>query len=187
MGGTIRWRSTPGTGSVFWFVMRIQEDRRAVTAFEPRLTGLKVHCDVGGPRLGKLLLSWLAAQGALLTSEQPDVWLTDTLRVPPASARGAPRILLSWDRGLTIGREAERLSFRPWLRQPIRRRELVEALTMIRALGAAAFLSAGRLRKQKEIVPIAATLVGLRLLLAEASAPPEIYRLCSNRLGQITN
>ena len=167
MGGQIGVRSTPGAGSVFWFMMRMQEDRRASAPFEPRFPGLKVHCDVGGLRLGKLLSSWLTAQGALLTSDQPDVWLTDTPRVPPVSARGARRILLSRDPSPTVGMEAERLGFRAWLRQPIRQRELLEAFTMLRAVGVDAFLTPGRLRKQEEIVPIAATLVGLRVLLAE--------------------
>ncbi len=167
MGGQIGVRSTPGAGSVFWFMMRMQEDRRASNAFEPRLPGLKVHCDVGGPRLGKLLSSWLTAQGALLTSDQPEVWLTDTPRVPPVSARGARRILLSRDPSPTVGMEAERLGFRAWLRQPIRQRELLEAFTMLRAVGVDSFLSPGRLRTQEEMVPIAASLVGLRVLLAE--------------------
>ena len=75
--------------------------------------------------------------------------------------------MLSRDPSPTVGMEAERLGFRAWLRQPIRQRELLEAFTMLRAVGVDAFLTPGRLRKQEEIVPIAATLVGLRVLLAE--------------------
>ena len=167
MGGQIGVRSTPGTGSVFWFIIRIQEDRRVGTTFVPALPGLKVCFDLPGPRLGKWLSSWLKAQGAELTNDQPDVWLTDTPRVPPVTACGAGRILLSRDPSPTVGMEAERLGFRAWLRQPIRQRELLEALTTPRAVGTDAFLSPGRLRKQEEIVPIRATLVGLRVLLAE--------------------
>ena len=167
MGGQIGVRSTPGTGSVFWFILRIQEDRRFSSTFAPRLPGLKVCCELESPRLGKMMSSWLCAQGAELTNDQPDIWLTDTPRVPPATARGAGRILLSRDPSPTVGMEAERLGFRAWLRQPIRQRELLEALTTLRVGGADAFLSPGKLRKQEEIVPIAATLGGLRVLLAE--------------------
>ncbi len=167
MGGEIGVRSTPGTGSVFWFILRIQEDRRGGTVFVPRLPRLKVCCDLDGRRLGKVLSNWLTVHGAVLTRDQPDVWLTDTPNIATAAPPGAQRILLSRDPSPTVGMEAERLGFRAWLRQPIRQRELLEALTTLRAVGADAFLTPGRLRKQEEIVPIAATLGGLRVLLAE--------------------
>ena len=167
MGGEIGVRSSPGVGSVFAFTLRLAIDGET-PEFVPRLTGLRVRCDLEAERLREVVQRWLAAHGAVLGEQDPELWVLDRLAPPAADARGARRLLLSRDPSPRVGSEAESAGFQAWLRQPVRQREFLDTVEALRqAAPAAAMLGPGALARQSEFVPIAATLPGLRVLLAE--------------------
>lgn len=167
MGGEIGVRSSPGAGSVFWVIVRLSIDHGRRTDFVPRLPGVRVWWDIESPRLRQMIERWLTAHGAIPTDVAPELWIADLPMIPSAGLRSARRLLLSRDPSPRVGPEAERLGFQAWLRQPVRQRELLETLETLRLRGAAAMLGPGALVRQNEFVPIAATLGGMRVLLAE--------------------
>ena len=167
MGGEIGVRSTPGAGSVFWFIVRLGLDRAKWEKFVPRLPGVRVWWDVESPRLGKAVERWLTAHGAIPTDVAPELWIADLPLVPRPPLRSARRLLLSRDPSPRTGSEAERLGFQAWLRQPVRQRELLETLETMRLSHSATILGPGTLVRQNEFVPIQPVLKGLRILLAE--------------------
>ena len=167
MGGEIGVRSTPGTGSVFWFLVRLELDRAKRTEFVPRLPGVRVWWDIEAPRLRKMVERWLTAHGGAVTDVAPELWLADLPVIPAPGLRSARRLLLSRDPSPRVGPEAERLGFQAWLRQPVRQRELMETLERLRLSRSATILGPGALVRQSEFVPIPANLPGLRVLLAE--------------------
>jgi CheY-like chemotaxis protein len=152
---------------VFAFTLRLAIDGET-PEFVPRLTGLRVRCDLEAERLREVVQRWLAAHGAVLGEQDPELWILDRLAPPAAEAGGVRRLLLSRDPSPRVGSEAESAGFQAWLRQPVRQREFLDTVEALRqAAPAAAMLGPGALARQSEFVPIAATLPGLRVLLAE--------------------
>jgi len=133
MGGEIGVRSSPGVGSVFAFTLRLAIDGET-PEFVPRLTGLRVRCDLEAERLREVVQRWLAAHGAVLGEQDPELWILDRLAPPAAEAGGARRLLLSRDPSPRVGSEAESAGFQAWLRQPVRQREFLDTVEALRHL-----------------------------------------------------
>jgi len=165
MGGEVGVHSLPGVGSVFTFTLRLAIDGSG-PEFVPRLSGLRVCCDIAGARLREVVERWLVAHGAVVAAQDPELWIADRLAPGPAGAGAARRLLLSRDPSPRVGGEAESAGFAGWLRQPVRQREFLDTVEALRQ-PAPAMLGPGALARQSEFVPIAATLQGMRVLLAE--------------------